>query len=101
MRVLITFDISDDRRRNKAVKALLGRAERVQKSVFEARDLNEAAYLRLRSDLEGIIDPETDSLRYYRLCAPCRARTEHAGAGVGLLEPSPTFEVVTDDAPED
>lgn len=100
MRILIAFDIREDARRNRAVKVLLARAERVQKSVFEARDLNTAAYLRLRSDLEGIIDPSTDSLRYYRLCAACATRIEHSGAGVALLEPSPAFEIVGDDGPE-
>lgn len=97
MRVLIAFDISDDHRRAKAVKVLLARAERVQKSVFEARDLTQAAYLRLRSDLEGVFYPETDSIRYYRLCAACVHRVEHAGAGVGLLEPAPAFEIVADE----
>lgn len=96
MRVLIAFDIREDARRTRAVKVLLARAERVQKSVFEARDLNQAAYLRLRSDLEGIVDPATDSLRYYRLCAACTARIEHSGAGVSLLEPAPAFEIVCD-----
>ena len=96
MRILISFDVRDDRRRNAVVKALLARAERVQKSVFEARDLDRAAYLRLRSDLEGLVDPTTDDLRYYRLCASCTRRTEHFGSGVGLLEPAPAFEIVDD-----
>lgn len=94
--MLIAFDISEDARRARAVKILLARAERVQKSVFEARDLNTAAYLRLRSDLEGVIDHETDSLRYYRLCAACAGRIEHTGAGVSLLPPLPAFEIVRD-----
>lgn len=101
VRILIAFDISDDARRVRAVKALLARAERVQKSVFEARDLATAAYLRLRSDLEGLIDHETDSIRYYRLCAACADRIEHAGAGVGLLELPPPFEIVGDPGRED
>jgi CRISPR-associated protein Cas2 len=96
MRVLIVFDIADDRRRARVVKALLARSERVQKSVFEARDLSRAAYLRLRSDLEGLIDPTEDDLRYYRLCAACTARVEHVGCGVGLLEPAPEYEIVAD-----
>ncbi len=99
MRVLIVFDIASDARRIQAVKVLLARAERVQKSVFEARDLNRAAYLRLRSELEGIIDPTEDDLRYYRLCAACLQRLEHVGCGVGLLEPAPSFEIVGDLVP--
>ncbi|MBX3275639.1 MAG: CRISPR-associated endonuclease Cas2 [Sandaracinaceae bacterium] len=94
MRTLIVFDIADDGRRSRVVKALLARAERVQKSVFEAPDLNRAAYLRLRSELEGLIDPTQDDLRYYRLCAACVGRSEHVGCGVGLLDPPATFEIV-------
>ena len=96
VRVLIVFDIADDRRRNRVVKALLARADRVQKSVFEAGDLNRAAYLRLRSDLEGQIDPCEDDLRYYRVCASCVQRIEHVGCGVGILEAPPEFEIVSD-----
>ncbi len=96
MRVLIVFDIADDRRRSRVVKALLARSERVQKSVFEACDLNAAAYLRLRSDLEGLIDPRQDDLRYYRVCASCVQRIEHIGCGVGILEPPLEFEIVSD-----
>lgn len=94
MRTVIAFDVSDDKVRYKVVKALGGRASRVQKSVFEAGLLEQAAYLRLRSELEGLVDPGTDSLRYYRLCAACVARIEHHGAGVGLVAPPPRFEII-------
>jgi CRISPR-associated protein Cas2 len=94
MRTVICFDVSDDRKRYRLVKVLLGCAERVQKSVFEARKLNEAAFLRLRSRAERIIDPKTDSLRYYRLCAACVPRVEHHGAGPGPLAPPAEYEVI-------
>lgn len=94
LRTLITFDVSDDRMRYRVVKALLDHAERVQKSVFEAPSLVPAAYLRLRSRLEGLIEPSTDSLRYYRLCGPCAARIEHFGAGPGLLVAPDEFRIV-------
>jgi CRISPR-associated protein Cas2 len=87
MRVVITFDVSDDRRRYRVVKALKGFATRVQKSVFEARDLQRAAYLRMRSRVEREVDPATDSVRYYQLCGACLGRIEHFGAGPGVLEP--------------
>lgn len=97
MRTIICFDVSDDKRRRKLVKVLKEHAVRVQKSVFEAADLEQSAYLRMRSRAEGIVDPETDSLRYYRLCAACIGRVEHHGVGRGLIaEPEP-FEVI---APE-
>lgn len=94
MRTIITFDVSDDRKRYRLARVLLDRAQRVQKSVFEAADLEQAAYLRLRSDAEGIVDPSTDSLRYHRLCASCQARTEHFGVGPGLIEPPAPFRII-------
>lgn len=94
MRTVIAFDVSDDRVRYKVVKSLLARASRVQKSVFEAGLLEQAAYLRLRSELEGLVDPATDSLRYYRLCAACVARVEHHGAGPGVLAVPSHFEII-------
>jgi CRISPR-associated protein Cas2 len=84
MRVVIAFDVSDDRARYRVVKALKAVAMRVQKSVFEARDLDRAAYLRMRSKVEKHIDPATDSVRYYRLCGGCVGQVEHYGAGPGV-----------------
>ena len=94
MRTIICFDISKDRIRARVVKVLLSCSRRVQKSVFEAPDLSQREYLRLRSQCEGLIDPETDSLRYYRLCRTCTARAEHHGAGEGLIATPESFEVI-------
>lgn len=94
MRTVICFDVSDDRKRYRLSRVLLDHALRVQKSVFEAKDLGRAAYLRLRSSAEGIVDPTTDSLRYYRLCEACVRRIEYYGLGPGLLAPVPAFEFI-------
>ncbi len=99
MRTLITFDVSEDRRRYRLARALLDQAQRVQKSVFEAPFLPDAAYLRLRSRAEGLVDLTTDSLRYYRICASCAGRVEHVGAGPGLLEAPATFRIIGGDEP--
>ncbi|MEI7895052.1 MAG: CRISPR-associated endonuclease Cas2 [Myxococcales bacterium] len=94
MRILVAFDISDDRARAKVVKALKGYAVRVQKSVFEASDLEHAAYLRMRSQVERHVDAATDSVRYYRLCGSCVERVEHYGAGPGVLQEEEDFRVI-------
>jgi CRISPR-associated protein Cas2 len=47
--------------------------------VFEV-DVDPAQWVSLRSRLEAIIDPGTDSLRYYFLGANWRRRVEHIGA---------------------
>jgi CRISPR-associated protein Cas2 len=94
MHVVIAFDVSDDRSRYRVVKALKGFARRVQKSVFEAVDLDRAAYLRMRSLVERHIEPTTDSVRYYRLCGGCTGQVEHYGAGPGLLDPPDECDVI-------
>lgn len=94
MHTIIAFDVSDDKARARVCKALEAYGMRVQKSVFECHDLAEAGYLRLRSRLEGLIDPTTDSLRYYRICGACELRVEHVGAGPGRLERQERFTIL-------
>lgn len=84
MRTVIAFDITDDRKRYRVVKALKAYATRVQKSVFEATDLGPGAYLRMRGEIEKHVDPRTDSVRYYRLCGSCVGSVEHYGSGPGV-----------------
>jgi CRISPR-associated protein Cas2 len=78
---LICFDVSDDRKRYRVVKELLGVAVRVQKSVFECADLKEERYLKLKKKLEKLLDHSSDSIRYYFLCRGCVPRVEHSGKG--------------------
>jgi len=78
---LVCFDISDDKVRYRAVKAIKGFGYRVQKSVFECPDLTEKRLLTLKDKLEALIDHETDSIRYYRLCRACLPAVEWSGHG--------------------
>ena len=94
MRTIIAFDISNNRARYRVVKVLHEHTQRVQKSVFEGSELTKAQYLRLRRRLEGLVDAETDSLRYYRLCAACAARIEHHGVGPGQIVLPGSFEII-------
>jgi CRISPR-associated protein Cas2 len=94
VRVVVSFDIVCDKRRARVVKALRAYARRVQKSVFEAADLEPGAYLRMRSTLEALIDAREDQIRYYRLCAACDARLEHVGCGPDPESPPEPFLVV-------
>lgn len=86
MYTVIAFDVVDDKMRAKLAKALEGHGSRVQKSLFEIPELPPAAYLRLRSRLEGLIEPTVDRIRYYRLCSTCVGRIELVGPGPGVLE---------------
>ncbi len=78
---VICFDISNNKVRYRAVKAIKGFGYRVQKSVFECPDLTEKRLLTLKDTLEGLIDHGTDSIRYYRLCRSCLPAVEWSAIG--------------------
>jgi CRISPR-associated protein Cas2 len=83
MRVVVSYDVSKDRSRRKVAGILAGVLTRVQYSVFEgevpAKVLAGAVKRALR-----FIDPETDSLRVYHLCAACAPRIDVYGRTVSV-----------------
>jgi CRISPR-associated protein Cas2 len=84
MLVLITYDIKTDssagrRRLRNIAKTCLDFGQRVQYSVFEC-DISPARWAELRARLVNLIDPGTDSLRFYMLGSNWRRRIEHIGA---------------------
>ena len=84
MLVLVTYDVATTDRsgpaRLRAVsKACRNFGQRVQYSVFEI-EVDPAQWTRLKARLESLIDPKTDSLRYYYLGSNWRRRVEHVGA---------------------
>jgi CRISPR-associated protein Cas2 len=82
--VLITYDVNTEteagkKRLRKVAKACSNYGQRVQNSVFEC--IMDAAKLReVKSVLEGIIDKNKDSLRYYYLGKNYKSKVEHVGA---------------------
>lgn len=84
MFVLVTYDVSTmeksgQRRLQRVAKKCLNYGQRVQKSVFECI-LTPEQFLEMRHELVGLIDKETDSLRFYQLGREWRERVEHVGA---------------------
>lgn len=77
---LIAYDISDDRQRRSIEKILLSKGDRVQKSVFECL-LSYELLLRLRAELQKMIDPENDRISYYPLCQHCQRKVRWQGCG--------------------
>lgn len=78
---LVSFDISDNKTRYRAVKILKGRGERVQKSVFECANLPEKGLLEMQVQLDELIDHTTDTVRFYRICRGCVKEIEYCGIG--------------------
>lgn len=84
MMVLVTYDVNlthgnGVRRLRRVAKSCRDYGQRVQYSVFEI-EVDPAQWTMLRAQLETIIDPEHDSLRYYFLGTNWRRRVEHVGA---------------------
>ncbi|MCF8028392.1 MAG: CRISPR-associated endonuclease Cas2 [Desulfobacteraceae bacterium] len=78
---LVCFDIVDDRKRYRVVKALKGFGVRVQKSVFECPGLTDEKLVKLRHRIDDIIDHSEDSVRFYPACRKCVAGVEYSGIG--------------------
>lgn len=78
MLIVVSYDISDDRRRLRLADALKDFGERVQLSVFECH-LDDRQLDRLRHRVVSIIEAAQDSVRIYRLCASCHESLETLG----------------------
>ena len=78
MNVVITYDISEDKRRTKIHKILKSYGQWMQFSVFEC-NLTDTEFARLRLRLNKLIKPEQDSIRFYFLCACCQKKVERIG----------------------
>ena len=74
-----TMDAAGRRRLRRVSKICEDWGVRVQNSVFEC-NLNWGQWVALRSKLESICDPATDSLRYYNLGNSYREKVVHFGA---------------------
>lgn len=84
MLVLVTYDVNTEtpagrRRLRQVAKSCEDYGQRVQNSVFECL-IDPAQWVALKTLLEGMIDPATDSLRYYFLGSNWKRRVEHVGA---------------------
>lgn len=83
---LITYDIPNDKRRNKIASILQDFGKRVQFSVFEVW-LEDAHKRDLIKRLRAILQPSEDSVRIYWLCGMCRQRVETLGQGDKVTPP--------------
>ena len=83
MHVLITYDVATTTakgrgRLRRVAKLCRDWGQRVQASVFECK-LDPGRYASLKNELGAIIDPSTDSLRFYNLGKHYHGRVEHIG----------------------
>lgn len=86
MFTLISYDIVVDKQRTKVMKFLKGYGTRVQYSVFEC-ELDARQYATVRSTITDLIDPLTDSVRFYQLDPVNLRRTLIVGIGRVTTKP--------------
>jgi len=80
MFVLVTYDITDDKRRLRVSGELENFGSRVNYSVFECH-LEAESIAVLKKRLAEIIEPDEDNVRYYLLCEGCVKKVEVQGKG--------------------
>lgn len=83
MLVLITYDVNTEtaegrKRLRQIARQCVNYGQRVQNSVFECY-LDAAGLRRVESILEKMIEPETDSLRFYMLGNHYKNKVRHIG----------------------
>ena len=93
MLVLITYDVNTETaagksRLRKVDRQCVNYGQRVQNSVFEC-NLDAAKCRQVKAILEGLIDKDKDSLRFYYLGDKYKNKVEHIGAkpGFDVTEP--------------
>ncbi len=77
-RLLVAYDIADDRRRSQTSHILLDYGQRVQESVFWL-EANEALIAHMRERLRAVIDPDADAVWIVPLCEACVGKLETLG----------------------
>jgi CRISPR-associated protein Cas2 len=85
MRVVISYDISDTKRRNKIARVLEGYGYRVQYSVFEC-EVDARQLLKLQRELRPLVRSEmAESVRFYPLPADAAERIIIIGKDMARL----------------
>ncbi|AFZ33074.1 CRISPR-associated protein, Cas2 family [Gloeocapsa sp. PCC 7428] len=77
MYIVVSYDVSEDKRRTKIHSILKSYGQWVQYSIFEC-NLTDSQYARMRSRLSKLIKAE-DSIRFYFLCGCCQGKVERLG----------------------
>lgn len=85
MIVLLTYDISSNRTRGRFHRFLKEFGLNTQKSVFEC-DLDPEGLDRIVTCAGVMINPATDSVRIYRICAGCLRKVRVSGRGIKLTQ---------------
>ncbi|MDR9817276.1 MAG: CRISPR-associated endonuclease Cas2 [Candidatus Methanoculleus thermohydrogenotrophicum] len=83
VRVVVTYDISDDRIRRRVFKILESYGAWKQYSVFEL-EISDIQYVQMQAKIRDVVEGR-DRVRFYELCERCAGKVAEIG------EPSPKF----------
>ena len=75
---VVIYDIRDTVRLQKVAKVMESFGQRVQKSIFEC-ELERLAWLKMRCQIEKVMDSEEDSVKFFRLCSSCYEKGQAIG----------------------
>jgi CRISPR-associated protein Cas2 len=78
MLIVVSYDIPDNKRREKLRKSLLRFGNPVQYSVFEC-DLTRRQFEAMERTIRGIMSRDEDNVRCYLFCATCAENAEVFG----------------------
>jgi CRISPR-associated protein Cas2 len=81
LQVVVAYDITDDKRRNKIAKCIEGYGMRVNYSVFECV-LKPSGFKQLKKSLEKLLNSDEDTIRIYQLCKDCIKKVTVMGDGM-------------------
>jgi CRISPR-associated protein Cas2 len=76
---VVAYDIPIDKRRTKVHRVLSGYGQWTQYSLFECW-LTRRQYIELQAKLAKHLDKDTDSVRFYPLCAACQRNVMTVGS---------------------
>lgn len=85
--IIACYDIHEPKRLLRVAKVMKNYGERVLKSVFEC-DLSESKFESMKAGIDGLIDHQEDSVRFYFLCKKCRKQIKISGLGVRVRKES-------------
>jgi CRISPR-associated protein Cas2 len=91
MLVLVVYDISDDKRRDRLATFLEGHGRRVQESVFECF-LSLPEMKKLHNQVKRRVKPAEDNVRFYWIPADALPRTLTVGSPPP--QPPPTVYII-------
>lgn len=78
--MVVSYDIVDDKARNKIAKILLDYGTRVQYSVFEC-NIDSEQLAMMEGRLTKVLNGKEDTIRIYQLCEGCVKRIRVYGKG--------------------